>query len=130
MGMTFSILDITCKGINLKLAMHEFSLTKKLFERALKKANEKRIVRVNLLIGPFSEEREESIQFYWQDLAKGSVSEGAEIHFDHVEIELKCLDCSGAFYPDQNDEVSVCKYCFGKHLQSGEDIRLESIEVE
>jgi hydrogenase nickel incorporation protein HypA/HybF len=132
MRMTFSILDISCKGINLKLAMHEFSLTNKLFECALKKANGKRIVRVNLLIGPFSEEREESIQFYWKDLAQGSVGEGAEVHFDHVEIELKCLDCSGAFYLDQNDQVSVCRYCYGEHMHllGGENVRIESIEVE
>ena len=34
--MTFSILDITCNGINLKLTMHEFSLTQHLLDLALK----------------------------------------------------------------------------------------------
>ena len=112
--------------------MREFVLTKNLLDRALKNANEKRIIRVNLLIGPFSEEREEAIQFCWKDLAKGSLGEGAEIHFDHLEVEMKCLDCSGAFYLDQNDDVSVCKYCFDEHLHllNGENVRLESIEVE
>jgi hydrogenase nickel incorporation protein HypA/HybF len=112
--------------------MREFYLTKKLLDRALKNANAKRILRVNLLIGPFSDEREDSIQFHWRDLAKGSVAEGAEIHFDHVDVELKCLDCSGAFYLDENYEMCTCKYCFSDHLHvlSGEDVRLESIEVE
>ena len=80
--MTFSILDITCIGINLKLTMRELKLTQRLLDLALEKASSKQIVRVNLLIGPFSEEREESIQFYWKDLAKGSLGEGAELHFE------------------------------------------------
>ena len=128
--MTFSILDITCNGINLKLTMHEFSLTQHLLDLALKKADSKQILRVNLLIGPFSDEREESIQFYWKDLAKGSLAEGAEIRFEHVPFEMKCLDCTGTFYLDE--ETSMCKFCDRERLQllSGEDVRLESIVVE
>jgi Zn finger protein HypA/HybF involved in hydrogenase expression len=83
-----------------------------------------------LLIGSFSEEREDSIKFYWKDLAKGSFGEGAELHFDPVKAEMKCLDCTGTFYLDE--DASMCKYCYSEHLQmlSGEDVRLESIEVE
>ena len=112
--------------------MHEFALTQNLLDHALKYANSKRIVRVNLLIGSFSEEREDSIQFYWRDLAKGSMGEGAELHFDRIKVEMKCLDCSGTFYLDEDEDVSMCKYCCGEHLQllKGEDVRLESIEVE
>ena len=39
--------------------MHEFRITQNLLDVALKKAETKRIVNVNLLIGSFSEEREE-----------------------------------------------------------------------
>jgi hydrogenase nickel incorporation protein HypA/HybF len=110
--------------------MHEFSLTQNLLELALKNADSKRIVRVNLLIGPFSDEREDSIEFYWKDLAKGSSGEGAELHFEHVKAEMKCLDCSGTFYLEE--DISMCKYCYSERLQllSGDDVRLESIEVE
>jgi len=112
--------------------MHEFSLTQNLLDVALKNADSKRIVRVNLLIGPFSDEREDSIEFYWKDLARGSLGEGAELHFEHVKAEMKCLDCSGAFYLEENEDGTMCKYCFNAHLQllSGDDVRLESIEVE
>jgi hydrogenase nickel incorporation protein HypA/HybF len=128
--MTFSILDITCLGINLKLTMHEFSLTQNLLDHALKNSDSKRIVRVNLLIGPFSEEREESIRFYWRDLTKGSFGEGAELHFEHIPVAIKCLDCTGAFYLDE--EISMCKFCYSErlHLSKGEDVRLESMELE
>lgn len=110
--------------------MHEFTLTQNLLNLALKNADSKKIVRVNLLIGPFSDEREESIRFYWRDLAKGSPGEGAVLHFDHFATEARCLSCSGGFDPDH--EVSMCKYCFNERMQelSGEDVRFESIEVE
>ena len=111
--------------------MHEFALTQNLLDRALKYAQSKHILRVNLLIGSFSDEREDSIRFYWKDLAKGSAVEGTEIHFDHVETEMKCLDCSGMFYLDE-DEDCTCKYCYGDHLHLliGDDVELEGIELE
>lgn len=110
--------------------MHEFSLTQNLLDRALKDANSKQIVCVNLLIGPFSEEREESIRFYWRDLAKGSFGEGAELHFEHMPIQIKCMNCSGGFYLDE--EISMCEFCYGERSQelSGEDVWLESIELK
>jgi hydrogenase nickel incorporation protein HypA/HybF len=110
--------------------MHEFFRTQSLLQRALKKANSKRIVCVNLRIGPFSEGREESIRFYWRDLAKGTRGEGAELHFEHLPVEVKCLDCTGTFYLDE--ETSMCEFCYGERLQllSGEDVRLENLELE
>lgn len=110
--------------------MHEFSHTQRLLSRALQDADSKRILRVNLLIGPFSEAREESIRFYWRDLAKGSQGEGAELHFELLPVEVKCLDCTGSVYLDE--ETSMCEFCSGERLQlsSGEDVRLESLELE
>ena len=112
--------------------MHEFSITQNLLYRALKTTNSKRIIRVNLLIGPFSEEREDTIKFYWRDLAKGSFGEGAELHFDHVKPEMRCLGCTGTFLLDEHEKGCTCNYCYSEHLQvlNGEDVLLESIEVE
>jgi Zn finger protein HypA/HybF involved in hydrogenase expression len=85
---------------------------------------------VNLLIGPFSDEREESIRFYWRDLSKGTLGEGARLHFQYVTAEMKCLGCGGAL--NLEDGESLCKYCQNDRLQllNGEEVRLESIDVE
>jgi hydrogenase nickel incorporation protein HypA/HybF len=110
--------------------MHDFPLTQNLLDRALKDSGSRQIVRVNLLIGPFSEEREESIRFYWKDLAKGSFGEGAELHFEHMPFQINCLDCTGTFCLEE--DTSLCKFCDSERLQlaDGEEVRLESIELK
>ena len=109
--------------------MHEFRIAQNLLDVALKKAKARRIVNVNLLIGSFSEDREESIQFYWKDLARGTPGENANLHFQHVKADMKCFGCGGALGFD--DKGSICAYCQDNNsqLSSGEDVKLESIEV-
>lgn len=110
--------------------MHELSLTKNLLDIALKHAGAKPIRHVNLLIGEFSDEREEAIRFYWDDLARDSSAHGAELHFQRVEAEMQCLVCERVFHPEEED--SLCPAC-GSHrlnLLRGDDVRLESIDVD
>lgn len=128
--MTFSILDAISKRVTLKLDMHELSLTQNILEHALKNAGEKRILRVNLLIGQFSDEREESIQFYWNDLAKDTLAQDAELCFQPEDAQMKCLACGMIFHPE--DETSLCPHCSSHRLQllRGDNVRLESIDVE
>ena len=110
--------------------MHEFSLTQNLLDTALKNANSKRIVSVTLLIGPFSDEREESIELYWRDLAKGTPGEGAKLHFQRVQADMKCLACGGTF--NLEGDEPLCMYCQsnGSQLLNGDEVKLESIDLE
>jgi hydrogenase nickel incorporation protein HypA/HybF len=110
--------------------MHELSLTQTLLELALKNAGGKRIVAVNLLLGEFSDERPEAIRFYWEDIAKGTQAEGAQLLFHPAQAEMKCMDCETVFHP--RDEAAECPNCNGYRVKllSGDDIKLESIDVE
>lgn len=110
--------------------MHELSITENLLDIALKRSNSKRILKVNLLIGPFSEDREEEIRFYWRDLAKGTPGEGAKLHFEHIKPDLRCLECGGTLNLEANE--SICVYCQNSRSQlSREDeVKLESICLE
>lgn len=110
--------------------MHEFSLTQTILDAALKNANSKRIVNVNLLIGPFSEGREESIKFYWRDLAKGTPGEGAQLHFQHLIVDMKCIECGGTF--SFEDDGCICMHCQSNRSQllGKDEVTLESIDVE
>ena len=112
------------------MGMHESSLTQNLLEVALKHPGTQRIVSVNLTIGEFSDEREEAIRFYWEDFAKGTRAENSELHFRRVEAEMKCLECESIFHPEE--EAGLCPHCQSHRLKllSGDDVRLESIDVE
>jgi Zn finger protein HypA/HybF involved in hydrogenase expression len=110
--------------------MREFDLTQKLLDAALKNADSRRIVRVNLLIGPFCDEREDSIRSFWRDLAKGTPGEGAQLYFEHMQVESKCFACGGSFYSD--GEGSLCVYCQSDRLHrlNGQEVQLESVDLE
>ena len=110
--------------------MHEFSLTQNILKTALDHAETRKILRVNLSIGVFSHEREESIRFYWDELAKDTLAQEADLHFQRVAAEMKCLACSAVFHPEE--ETSLCPHCQSHRLQlvSGDDVRLGSIDVE
>lgn len=110
--------------------MHEFSLTQNLLEIALKHADSRQIKHVNLLIGEFSDEHEDAIQFHWDSLAEGTLAQGAQLHFQRTNAEMTCLACKMVFHPD--DEISACPACGSRYLKllSGDDVRLESIDVE
>jgi len=110
--------------------MHELSLTENLLDVTLENAGTRKIIHVNLLIGEFSHEREESIQFYWDDLAKGTSAENAQLLFKRVDAEMKCLACETVFHPE--DEAAFCPNCQSHRLTllSGDDVKLESIDVE
>ena len=126
----FLQLDTAAKGVTLKIDMHELSLTQNILDHALKNAGSKRIVSVNLSIGQFSDEHEESIRFYWDDLAKGTLAQDAQLCFQRVDAEMKCLECGAVFHPEE--EISLCPACQSYRLKllSGDDVRLESIDVE
>lgn len=110
--------------------MREFNITQKILNAAIQEANARRILRVNLRIGSFSEEREESIRFCWRDLAKGTPGDGATLNFEHVAADLKCFGCGGALVAE--DGSSICSYCQkdGLPWAGGEDVKLEHIDVE
>ena len=126
----FLHLDTCSKGVTLRVDMHELSLTRNILDVALKNAGEKRLVRVNLLIGQFSDEHEEAIRFYWNDLAKDTPARNAELSFEWVHAEMKCLDCGTLFQPAE--ELALCPACQSYRLKllSGDAVRLDSIDVE
>lgn len=113
--------------------MHELSITQSILEIALRhaqKAGAKRITRLNLVIGELSSIVGDSVQFYWDIIGKGTIAEGAALHFERVPATLRCLDCSHTFPLDGREYA--CPACGSERIAvaGGDDFRLESIEVE
>jgi len=113
--------------------MHELTITESLLEIALRhgeKANAKRITDIYLVIGALSSVVDDSVQFYWDIVAKDTPAEGANLHFQRKATEIQCLECEHIYQPVNN--VMACPNCQSIHIKilSGEEFYLEAINIE
>lgn len=113
--------------------MHELSVTESILEiatRHAKGANASRITGLNLVIGQLSSIVDDSVQFYWDIIAQGTLAEGATLKFRRIPVELGCLDCDEKFHP--STENMACPACGGIRIKvlSGDEFFVESIEVQ
>ena len=75
--------------------MHELSVTESLLKISLQhaeKANAKRVTDLHIVIGDLASMVDDSIQFYWDVIAKDTIAEQATLHFKRVPAELQCLN--------------------------------------
>jgi len=113
--------------------MHELPVTESILEIALRhaqKADATRITDLHLVIGQLATLVDDSIQFYWDMIAKDTIAEGARLHFQRIPAELLCLDCGNRYNP--GDEILACPKCQSVRVKvtAGEEFRLDSIDVE
>lgn len=113
--------------------MHELSVTQSLLKISLEhaeKAQAQKVTDLHIVIGELASMVDDSIQFYWNIIAKGTIAEQAELHFRRVPAELQCMNCSEKYFPAE--EELICPRCHsaGAKIIAGEEFFLESIEVE
>ena len=113
--------------------MHELYATQAILEKAIQKANEanaKHITNLYLVVGEISTYTNDSVQFYWDDLSKGTVAEGAVLHFRSVQTEAQCMSCFTKYHP--TDGEIVCPNCggVGAKIIAGEEFYMEALDIE
>jgi hydrogenase nickel incorporation protein HypA/HybF len=113
--------------------MHELYATQAILERSLQKAGEqnaKRITDVHIVVGEISTYDDDSVQFYWDEISKGTIAEASALHFRHVPAELQCMSCSTKYHPAEGE--IVCPNCgsTGARIWSGEEFYVEALDVE
>jgi len=113
--------------------MHELPVAQSILKIALQhaeKADAKRITDLNIVVGDLSSIVDDSIQFYWDIIAKDTIAETASLHFRRVPAELQCMTCLEKYHPTSKE--LVCPKCggVGAKIINGEEFSLESIDVE
>lgn len=91
------------------ICMHELPVTQSLLKIALnhaEKVNAKQITAPNILMGEFSSMVDDSIQFYWEVIAKDTIAEKAILNFERVPAELQCMTCFHKYHP--TDKELIC----------------------
>ena len=113
--------------------MQEFAVTQSILEICLRHAEEAsaaKITDINLIIGQFSSIVDDSVQFYWDMIADGTIAHGAVLHFNRIPGEMTCRTCRHVFQP--TDQTFECPSCgsIAVRITKGEEFRVESIDVE
>jgi len=114
--------------------MHELSITQNILEIALrhgKQAQARRITDLHLIIGQLSSVVDESVQFYWDMIAEGTLAEGARLHFKRIPARLECNECN-QIYTLEGNQLDGCPNCESVKVKiiAGQEFQLESIEIE
>jgi hydrogenase nickel incorporation protein HypA/HybF len=113
--------------------MHEMSISQALLDMAVDKAGEAgaaSIKQINLVIGEMSSVIDESVQFYFDFLSKGTPAEGALLTFKRLPVRARCRACSTEFQPE--GEIWRCPQCGEQNFElcGGSEFYMDSIEVE
>ncbi|HVN16835.1 MAG TPA: hydrogenase maturation nickel metallochaperone HypA [Anaerolineales bacterium] len=115
------------------ISMHELPVTQSILKIALEhaeKANAKRITDLHIVQGELSSMVDDSIQFYWEIIAKDTIAQNATLHFRRVPAELQCMACFQKYHP--KDGELVCPNCgsVGAKIVAGEEFFVEAIDID
>lgn len=111
--------------------MHELMVTENIRDIALRhaaQAGAARITDLFLVIGELSSIVDDSVQFYWEFVADGTMAAGATLHFRRIPAEMACQACGHRYSPRQ---ALPCPACDSSDVRvtAGEEFFLEAIEV-
>ena len=110
--------------------MHELSLSGAIVNTVVKHAQGRRVSLVSLRVGRLRQVIPETLDFYFEFVARDTVCEGAQLEQEVVEARLRCRDC------DSEWAIEIpafrCPTCGGAEIEvaSGDEFEVESIEVE
>lgn len=113
--------------------MHELSLCQSAVEIIQQQAAQHGVNRVTgvwLEIGALSCVEESAVRFSFEIVCQHTVAQGCELHIEYRLAQAWCWDCSRAVEITQHD--ARCPQCDGANLRvdTGDSLRVKSIEVE
>jgi hydrogenase nickel incorporation protein HypA/HybF len=113
--------------------MHEFGVMSYLLEAVQQKAvemNANRVVAINLVIGNRSCIVDDSLMYFFDMMAEGTLAEGATLNTRRVPSQFFCKHCDKNYEPVEYD--FCCPDCnrVGQITDAGSEFLIESILIE
>jgi hydrogenase nickel incorporation protein HypA/HybF len=110
--------------------MHELSLSSAIVNTVVKHAGGRPVSVVSLRVGRLRQVVPDTLEFYFQFVARDTLCEGARLEQEVIDARLRCNPC--------DDEWAIeipafrCPTCGGSDvvIASGNEFEVESIEVE
>lgn len=110
--------------------MHELSLSGAIVNTAVKHAEGRRVTLVSLRVGALRQVVPDTLDFYFEIVARGTVCEGARLEQELIPARLRCEPCAREWEIDL--PLFRCESCGGARVEvvSGNEFEVESIDVE
>lgn len=114
------------------ISVHELMVTENILSIALRHAREAQaeaITDLHLVVGELSSIVDDSVQFYWEFVSKGTIAEKATLHFRRIPAQMACRRCRRTYSPHESLTCPACGSSETKII-AGEEFFLESIDVD
>jgi hydrogenase nickel incorporation protein HypA/HybF len=110
--------------------VHELSLSGAIVKTVERHAEGRRVTVVNLRVGGLRQVVPDTLAFYFELVARGTVCEAARLEQELVRPSLRCNACAHEWPLDV--PAFRCPACGTSDVAviSGDELRVESIEVE
>jgi len=110
--------------------MHELSLSSAIVNTVAKHADGRRVTGVDLRVGRLRQVIPETLEFYFEFVARDTVCEGAKLNQEVIDARLRCAPC--AYEWGIEIPAFRCPRCGGSDVAivAGNEFEVESIEVE
>jgi hydrogenase nickel incorporation protein HypA/HybF len=110
--------------------VHELSLSSAIVNTVVKHAADRPVTVVSLRVGALRQVVPDTLDFYFEFVARGTVCEGARLEQEVIEARLRCEECN----LEWAIEIPAfrCPSCATARVTvaSGNEFEVESIEVE
>ncbi len=110
--------------------MHELSLSGAVLNTVVRHAGERRVSLVSMRVGRLRQVVPDTLEFYFEFVARGTICEGARLALQVVEVRLRCNPCQREW--EIETPAFRCPTCGGADVEvsSGNEFEVESIEIE
>jgi hydrogenase nickel incorporation protein HypA/HybF len=108
--------------------MHELSVAGAVVDTAIRHAEGRRVLVVNLKVGELRQVIPDSLAFYWDVVSRDTLAEGARLEQEVVPVRMRCEACTHEWEPEL---MFRCPECSGTgEVLAGDELEVDSIEVE
>jgi hydrogenase nickel incorporation protein HypA/HybF len=110
--------------------MHELSIATAVVNTAVKHAGGRPVSVVSMRVGRLRQVVPDSLQFYFEIVARDTVCQGSRLELIEIELQLRCSDCGREWSPEY--PMFRCPNCDSAavSIDAGEQLEVDYIEVE
>jgi hydrogenase nickel incorporation protein HypA/HybF len=111
--------------------VHELSISSAIVETALEHADGRQIAVVSLTVGALRQVVPESLDFYFEIVARGTLCDGARLEQTLIPARARCPGCEHEWELEGLPQFR-CPGCgtAPAEIVSGDELQVESIELE